>query len=99
MCSKDVPRGIIIGELRKDSRAHCLGKGVVLLDSPKPGDHVSNGMGETSPRAYIFRVPSAYLGPIQAPVRPLGQRLAPSILPALRMALADPGEGRRAVGS
>lgn len=47
----------------------------------------------------IFQGALSYLGPVRVPIRPLGQSLAPSILPALGLALADPGEGRAAVSS
>lgn len=95
-----VPRGVVIRELRKDRKASFPGgRGLVLTDSPKSGWPCEPWDVRDFCRACFFRVPSAYLGPIQAPVRPLGQRLAPSVLPALRLALADPREGRGAVGS
>lgn len=60
--------------------------------APPPPRHTHTAM------CLFFRVLSTYLPPIRAPTGPLGQGLAPDIMPALGLALADPGKGGGAVG-
>lgn len=83
-------------ELRKDIKEHCLRLFSSLLRCQ--GEGVSEVKSDTS-CGYTSRVLSTYLAPILVRVSPLGQRPAPSVLPALRLALVDSGKGRRAVSS